>query len=374
MRHARSTLSELTGAHLLAEHEIGRFTFHDLLRAYAAAEAGATDSDHDRQAAVHRMLDHYLHGAHAAAVILDPFLLPISPSPARPGVVVERPADHDAALSWFAAEQHVLMSAAERAAEAGFERYPWQLAWALTTYALRQGLWPHHTAVHTTALAAARRHEDRHGQAHALYGLGLGYSRAGRVAEADPHLREALHLFGEVGDRLGQAVTLESLAWIAELQGRPADGLHHMERALTLVSDAEQVHKARFLNDLGWFHGQLGQYRQALLHCEQALALSQKLDDRLGQAGTWDSLGYAHRHLSDHEQAISCYQRAVDLYRELADTYNEAVTLTDLGDAYQQAGKPEAARRAWQEALGMLAELNHPDVDGVRARLSDAVG
>jgi tetratricopeptide (TPR) repeat protein len=147
-----------------------------------------------------------------------------------------------------------------------------------------------------------------------------------------------------------------------------------MKRALTLVSGAELVHRARFLNDLGWFHAQLGDHRQALVHCEQALALSQKLDDRLAQAGTWDSLGYAHRHLGDHQQAISCYQHAVDLYRDLADAYNEAITLADLGDAHQDAGQPEAARRTWREALRMLTELDHPDADDVRARLGAATG
>jgi len=46
-------LAELARAHLAEEHLPGRFRFHDLLRAYAA---------------VHRVLDHYLHTAVAAAV------------------------------------------------------------------------------------------------------------------------------------------------------------------------------------------------------------------------------------------------------------------------------------------------------------------
>ncbi|MGN9913810.1 BTAD domain-containing putative transcriptional regulator [Phytohabitans sp. LJ34] len=371
-KQARSMLFELTGAHLLAEHAVGRFAFHDLLRAYAVTQARAIDDERDRRAAVHRTLDHYLHSAHAAAVILDPFLVPISPAPIQPDVVVEPPADHDAALSWFAAEHAVLLSAVEWAAEAGFESYPWQLAWTLTTYSLRQGLWPHHTVAHDAALAAARRQADRKGQAHALYGLGLGHSRAGRFEEAEPYLWEAQDLFGQVDDRLGQAVALEGLAWIAERQGRPADGLHRMKRALSLVEGgADQVHKARFLNDLGWFHAQIGDHRQALVHCEQALALCQKLDDRLGQAGAWDSLGYAHRHLGHHQQAVSCYQHAVDLYRELVDAYNEAVTLADLGDTYQDAGQPEDARRAWQEALHTLTKLDHPDAEDVRVKLRE---
>ena len=64
---ARALLTELTRAHLLAEHAPGRYTFHDLLRAYASELASAQDGPADRDAAVHRLLDHYLHTASNAA-------------------------------------------------------------------------------------------------------------------------------------------------------------------------------------------------------------------------------------------------------------------------------------------------------------------
>jgi hypothetical protein len=63
---ARTLLAELTRVHLLAEHVPGRYALHDLLRAYACELACAQDSESDRQAAVRRVLDHYLHTAHSA--------------------------------------------------------------------------------------------------------------------------------------------------------------------------------------------------------------------------------------------------------------------------------------------------------------------
>src|SRR5262249_4184076 len=58
-------LAEQTRAHVPAEHTPGRYTFHDLLRVYAADRAGAEDSAEDREEAVLRVLDHYLHSAYA---------------------------------------------------------------------------------------------------------------------------------------------------------------------------------------------------------------------------------------------------------------------------------------------------------------------
>jgi len=53
---ARVLLVELAYAHLLTEHSPGRYAFHDLLRAYATEQAHTYDSDHDRDAAVVRIL------------------------------------------------------------------------------------------------------------------------------------------------------------------------------------------------------------------------------------------------------------------------------------------------------------------------------
>ena len=68
----RRRLGELTRAHLLAEHPGGRFWCHDLLRAYAAELTQLADSAAGRRAATGRMLDHYLHTAHSAALRLHP--------------------------------------------------------------------------------------------------------------------------------------------------------------------------------------------------------------------------------------------------------------------------------------------------------------
>ena len=58
-------LLELVRANLLTEHAPGRYTFHDLLRAYAAEQVEAVDAPADRLAAQRRVLDHYLHTAYA---------------------------------------------------------------------------------------------------------------------------------------------------------------------------------------------------------------------------------------------------------------------------------------------------------------------
>ena len=52
------------------------------------------------------------------------------------------------------------------------------------------------------------------------------------------------------------------------------------------------------------------------------------------------------------------------------DRYNESRALADLGDACQAAGDVPAARRAWRDALAILDDLDHPDGDPLRTKLT----
>ena len=79
----RHALDELTRAHLIIEHAPGRYSVHDLLRAYAADQAHAQESDVEREAALRRVIDFYLHTACGADHLLAPHRAPIRLDPPR---------------------------------------------------------------------------------------------------------------------------------------------------------------------------------------------------------------------------------------------------------------------------------------------------
>jgi hypothetical protein len=104
LARARAILTELTRAHLLTEHRPGRYASHDLLLAYAAELVQVGDSDQARDAAVRRLVDHYLHTARAALVAIQPYDELITLAPAQPGIVVSAPTTEPDGLRWFADE------------------------------------------------------------------------------------------------------------------------------------------------------------------------------------------------------------------------------------------------------------------------------
>lgn len=367
-------LAELVQAHLVDEHVPGRYTFHDLLRAYAAEQARRHDAEPGRAAASRRLVEHYLHTAHAADLLLDPHRPNRStPAAAGPDVRPESFADHEDALAWFTAERQVLLAATARAADAGLQAQSWQLALALGTFLDRRGHWHDQVAAQGAALRAAQRLGDPAGLAHTHRSLGRAHARLQRFDDAESHFRQALHRYRELGDPAGEAHTCLGLAFVCEQRDRRREALDHTERALELYQLAGHPGgQANALNNLGWYHARLGDHQRALAYCGRALELLRAIGDRPGEAGTWDSIGYAHHCLGEYRQAVDCYAKSVGLYRDLGDRYYEAGTLAHLGDSQYCLEDPDAARKSWEHAVAILDELGHPDADQVRDRLHRA--
>jgi tetratricopeptide (TPR) repeat protein len=367
----RPVLAELTAASMLVEHIVARYTFHDLLRAYAADLTRRIDTDQQRHAATHRILDHYLHTALTADRLLNPVRDPITLPAPQPGVTPEPLAADQQTLDWFSTEHPVLLAAVDHAAATGFDTHAWQLTWTLRTFLDRRGHWHDWAAAGRAAVAAAQRLADPSVQALAHLNLATAYSRLGRFDDAHTQLNHALDLATRSGDQTRQAHTYNNLALLWERRGSYPRALDHARQALALYQAAgHQNGQARSLNAVGWYHTLLGDHQQALTACQQALTLFQEVGNRDGQAATWDSIGYAHHQLGHHTQALDSYGHALALFRDLGDRYYEAGTLIHLGDTHHATGDHQFARDAWQQALTILDDLNHPDADQVRTKLA----
>jgi hypothetical protein len=112
--HVRPLLAELTRANLLTEPVPGRVGFHELLRAYAMELSDRFDSPAEQTLARHRLLDHLLHTAHAAILVVRPARVPLELTAPLDGVRPEAHADRGRAVAWFADEHRVLIATMQR--------------------------------------------------------------------------------------------------------------------------------------------------------------------------------------------------------------------------------------------------------------------
>jgi DNA-binding SARP family transcriptional activator/tetratricopeptide (TPR) repeat protein len=367
---AHAALDELVRAHLLTEHVPGRYAFHDLLRAYASEQAHAEDDEAGRQAAIGRVLDHYLHTAHTGALLLLPGREPLSLDPPSDGARPEALSDHAGALDWFTAEQAVLLSAVPYAVGTGFGHRAWQLTWTGETFFVGRGWWHEYAASQRIALAAAQRLGDPRALSSVYRGLGYACVHLGLYADAQEHYRLALHHSRDDPD--GQVRAHQGIAWTYGQQHDYRSALTNSERALELSRNlGNRGAQARALNNAGWCHVELGDFARAIACCGAAYELQRELGDNHGQAGTLDTIGYAHHRLGQHAQAADCHQQAVTLLRGFGYTYELGIVLHRLGDARRAMGDTAGALDAWREAADLLDGLHHPDAGEVRAKLGE---
>ena len=388
LREARLVLEELVLSSLLGEDRPGRYSLHDLLRVYAAEQAVVQESEEDRRAAVHRLVDHYLISAYSAALLLDPHREPLTLPPARADVVPERMTGHGETLTWYETEYPALMGAIALADAYRFGVHAWQIYWCMEGFFSRRVRPEEWRSVALIALSAADRADDSYGRAHAQNGLGAACTVMGRYDDACAHYAAALSTYEEIGDQLGQARVSLDLGWSYEFRERHHDvfgampsqpswqrdahaqaALSHARHAMDLFcAVGDRTGEAYACSAVGRSLALSGRPEEAVGYCERAVQAHHELGDTNAESLALVSLGYALHKSGRYADAAAACQRGLDLCQGTGDRA-EALTLTHLAEAHRAAGNTRAARAAWEQALVILDSLHLPDADQVRARL-----
>lgn len=379
----RTWIDNLRRDHMLQQTSPHRYTFHDLVRAYAAGRAQDQDPPAERRAARTRLFDHYLATAAAAMNTLYPADAHRRPQVPAAGTPAPDLTDPDAAIAWLDTERPTLVAVAAHTATRGWPGHTTRLAGTLARYLAggyrADALILHGHAIHAArdrgdlteeanalvnlgyahlglshtgwgadyfrqALDLFRQVGDPAGQARALGNLGMVAERSGDYAESIDCKRQALALFRQAGDRTGEASALNGLGVAMRWLGRYPEAIDHYQQALTLARQVgNQYGEVLALNNLGEVEAFSGRHGPARDHLRQALALSRQLRNRAGEAAVLDSLGVLHTRLGQPDQAIEYYQQALTIFRETGDQFSKTHVLNSLGEAALAAGRPDDA-------------------------------
>jgi tetratricopeptide (TPR) repeat protein len=252
LEDSSGVLDRLARAHLIQQARPGRYSMHDLLRAYARELAAAHDDEDGQHAALTRLLDYYLHAAAAAMDTLYPaerHRRPRIPPAATPAPPVTGPA---AARAWLDAERANLVAVTAHTAGHDWPAHATGLAATLFRYLAAGRHCQEAIIIYTHARAAARRTGDHAAEATALDHVAGVYWQQSRYPQADDHLQQALALFRQTGDRVGQAGTLSNLGVIRAAQGRYQEAGTLTAQALDIYRQAGDLPgQMRSLSNLG---------------------------------------------------------------------------------------------------------------------------
>ncbi|MFC3514357.1 ATP-binding protein [Amycolatopsis halotolerans] len=365
-------LRALEQVSLVHHHLPGRYRMHDLVKLHAEAIARRDLPERTRDAALRRLVEHYLHSAGGSGQLLDPHRQPVRLAPPAPGCRPRPPADRAATIRWFDAEHPNLLAAQRLAAENGWHREVWQLAWALSPSLHRRGHNYDSLAVWSAAAASADRFADPVAQSLARRFLGWTCALLDRPDDALDHLRHAVALAGASGDPLSQGHALRFLAAVCDQHGDHRQALAH-ERAALVFFDALEMPawQGDVLNMMGWSAALLGELDEARAHCEAALALLRRHHHPVSESNTLDSLGYIAHRRGDHAMAVDYYRQALALCRDHGHAFFEAEALEGLGHPYLALGNGEQARAVWRQALALYQTQHRTDrADRVHRQLA----
>ena len=392
---ADTLLERLAAENLLDEPAPGRFRFHDLVRLFAREQAAREETAVDRQAALDRLMRHFVATAERTARLLGAGSPELGPT-----------------LAEFDAERTSILAAAHRAADMPADtaaRVP-QLAVALYRYFLVRPHWRDWARLDELALEVARRlgdlptearllgnlgvvrrkqfrldeaaaaladsvrlHErlgDHRGVARSLNALGMVHFDGHRYDEAVTYLRRSLDLQRGAGDRAGEAACLNNLALIFRRTGRTEEALSCCDQSLAIFSELGDRHReARASGNVGDVLVDAGRPDEAVAWYDRAFAVAGELGDRHGQAYLSVALGEAHRRAGRLDAALAACETGLALEREMGDRWGEGDALRRLGAVLHDIGRREQARACWEEALCRFQEVDAPDADDVLDRL-----
>jgi tetratricopeptide (TPR) repeat protein len=170
--------------------------------------------------------------------------------------------------------------------------------------------------------------------------------------------RLALRAARRAGNRQATATALRSLGDVHTQLGRFREAVAHLEQALTLFRAlGDGRGEARTLVNLGNAHREQGLFDEAVAQFEQALRRFRGLGDGRGEAWTLEGLGVVHRQQGRFDEGTACFEQALTLFHRVGDRRGEAHCLVNLSAAARDRGQAQTALHWLEQAQPIFREL-----------------
>ena len=348
---AKYILGELMAASLVVWNETSdRYSLHDLARLFADAKLSAEE----RAVSQKRFATHYKNVLAAAEALY----LQGGESLLRGLALFDR--------EWGNIQAgHVWVAAQADAADADVARlgmtYPDAGRYVLD---LRQ-----HSRERIRwleiALAAARRLNDRAGEAVMLGNLGTAYKNLGETRRAIQFHEQALPTLREIGDRIGEGAVLGNLGIAYTKLGETRRAIQFYEQYLAIAREIGDCRgEGNALGNLGNAYVTLGETRRAIQFHEQALPTLREIGDRRGEGAVLGSLGLAYAALGETRRAIQFHEQYLTIAREIGDRRGEGIALCNLGLDYADLGETRRAIQFYEQNLAIAREIGDREGEG----------
>ena len=214
-------------------------------------------------------------------------------------------------------------------------------------------------SIFSASPAIAQTSESRKAEADRLFEQGRQQLSAEEPDAALQSWQQALTIYQEIGDRLGEAASLGSLGNIYNSLGEYEKAIDYFEQSLPIFQQLDNRQgEASSLNNLGLAYQNLGEYEKAIDYFEQSLPIFQQLGSYQEEANSLKYLGNVYLNLKKYNEAIDYYEQSLAIAQRIEERSIEATNLFSLGVAYQELGDYTKALDYYNKCLQTVIEID----------------
>jgi tetratricopeptide (TPR) repeat protein len=208
------------------------------------------------------------------------------------------------------------------------------------------------------ALASLKQIGDRSGEAISLNNIGVSYSSIGQYVKSLGFYQQSLAISREIGDKVNEGRQLNNLRVVYRNLDNYQKALDYSLQALVFFKEIRaRGEEVVTLNNIGEVYSALAEYPRALEFYNQSLAISQEIKDKQNVSKTLSNIGEVYSYLGDKTKAIKYLNQSLSIARDIKNRPDEGQILSILGKVLFESGNLQESEKNLTTAIDVLESL-----------------
>ena len=213
---------------------------------------------------------------------------------------------------------------------------------------------PSELSVFSTSPAIAQTSESRKAEAERLFEQGNQQYHAEEPDAAIQSWQQALTIYQEIGDRLGEAASLGNIAIVDRGRGEYAKALEALERVGEIMQELDDLNgQVRVLQQLGLLYRALGNDERAEDLLTEQLKRARDIPNRAEEAAAQGNLGLIYMDMERYDDAIDAMEEQLTIAREINDEGQQENALANLGLVNEASNNYDEALSYYERVLAL---------------------